>query len=105
MGLSVSKWSRRRGGWRYRHTRSLRRNRRAGIDPLPKRGHELLVRRRDRRAARARLPAPEHQRVVRDVLEERGEVLAARRLRVLERRRELGAREADEDHLRVARGE
>ncbi len=72
----------------------------AGVDPCLERGDELLVRERRHRALAARVPAPLHERVVRDVIEQRGEIAIAGLRGVLELRTQRRRRQAHEHLVR-----
>src|SRR5207253_11502461 len=57
------------------------------------------------RAARAGIPAPAHELVIRDVVEHGREILASRPRRILDDRAELAGREGNEDHGRPRGGQ
>src|SRR6185503_19466985 len=71
-----------------------------GVDPRLERCDELLVRERRLRALAARVPAPLHERVVRDVIEELREISIAGLRGILELRAQRGERAAHEDLVR-----
>jgi hypothetical protein len=75
----------------------------AGVGPGLEGGDELVVRDWHRGTVAAGVPAPQHQLVLGDVLDQRGHVAIAIEFAVLDHRAQLVGRQADPGHLVIRR--